>query len=611
MSDRIDLRYFADDYSITAVQSAADLPTMRARNGLPTMDHKGMRLHSTVDPLAEAETQLEGLRGELDDILAKSNESEINIVILGPGLGYAINALERMVNARFRQSHLHIICVEMNAEIARKAVALHVWEPTPLKISWYVGNESTHDIERRINGKHLIVIRNTTGYRLNKDEYDRMAAQLIERPVPERPLRVLVPTPLYGGSLPIAFHCADAFRNLGHQVEVLDLSSYYSLYQAAEKVTADARHVRTLQGLLTTYLAETVAARAMDWRADLVWAVAQTPLTPACLAEMRHERIHTAFWFVEDYSVFNYWRELASHFDAVFTIQQGQFLNELRQVGAAHTMYLPCAANPAVHQPIQLSTGEYQRYGSDVSFIGAGYRNRQILFAQLGLPDFKIWGNDWPDDCAVRSRIQENGRRVSAAETAKIYSAAKINLNLHSSPHHQAVNPNGDYVNPRTFEIAACGGFQLVDMRSDLMVMFDSEEMVAFRDAGEIPQLVEYYLAHETNRKEIAARARQRVLREHTYEHRMAAALSFLEANYPKLSDRKRGPNYISSLKTAAGDDAELLKFLSQFDDDEEVTLDQIVSRIKIGNGRLSKSEGMFLLMKEFRDWGREKGVIQ
>jgi spore maturation protein CgeB len=340
--------------------------------------------------------------------------------------------------------------------------------------------------------------------------------------------------------------------------------------------------------------------------------VAQSPVLPPALQELRHEGVHSALWFVEDFRVFGYWRELAPHFDAVFTIQRGEFHDALRSQGVRNVMYLPCAANPRVHAPLVLSDEEKRRFGADVAFVGAGYHNRQSLFARLGLPGMKIWGNDWPPDCAVAPLVQENGRRVTTEETAKIYGATKINLNLHSSPHHEDVNPHGDFVNPRTFEIAACGAFQLVDHRAELAELFaPDDELAVFQSGQDIPRLVKYYLTREEERRNMTERARQRVLREHTYLHRMQAALHFCEERLPRLAQRHRGPSYVSSLKAAAAGDTELLEFLSGFPEDQEITLDQIVSRIKVGSGKLSRAEGIFLLMREFRDWGREKGVIQ
>lgn len=605
-------RWLRDPASLAAVQAAADLPTKQARDGRPTLTLRGTRLHSAVKPQAEAATQLEASVAELEAALRESPDSIVTVVVYGPGLGYPLAALQDVARALNALTRLRVVCVEADPEVARKALQLAVWEPCELAVTWIVGLDNIVALREAVGTTPVVTVCATAGFRLHRDSYDALARRQTNASAPGRPLRILVPTPLYGGSLPTAFHCADAFRALGHQVEVLDLSPYYPLFKHAETVTADLRHRRTLQGLLTTHLAETIVARALDWKADLVWAVAQTPLLPAALEELRQAGVHTALWFVEDFRVFSYWRELARHFDAIFTIQRGLFHEELRQAGARNVAYLPCAANPEVHRPLELSSADTARFGSAVSFVGAGYYNRQALFAGLNQPDFKIWGCDWPSNCAVASRVQEQGRRVTTEDTAAIYNATRVNINLHSSPNHEGVNPAGDFVNPRTFEVAACGAFQLVDARAELADLFEiGSELAVFRRAEELPELIAYYLSHDAEREAMASRARARVLREHTYSHRMQSAVEFLEARLPRLSERRPGANYAASLKAAAGSDRELQDFLAAFPDSEELSLDTIVSRIELGKGELTRPEGLFLLMKEFRDWGREKGVIQ
>jgi hypothetical protein len=613
--------YVKDESARRTLLEAADLPTELAGNGAPTLTFRNMRLHSAKDPLREAETLLESYHESILSATASGVPAPIVCMIYGPGLGYLITALNRFAEQHQLASRLRIVCIEVDPEVARKALQLRVWEPCSIAVEWKIGTPLLQEL-RAMNSKETVLqISCTVGWRLNRACYDRVAECLsppsaAECPascaVAERPMRILVPTPLYGGSYPMALHCAEALKRLGHHVELFDLSNYFSLYKHAEQVTGTGHHRRALQGILTTYLAELIAARAIESRADLVWAVAQTPLTPTALQELRHEGVHSAFWFVEDYRLFGYWRELAPHFDAVFTIQRGEFLEALSAAGVKHASYLPCAANPEIHHPLTVSDADRSRYGSPVSFVGAGYPNRQNLFSQLPLPGLKIWGNDWPAGIPAYAHVQEDGRRVTTEETAVIFAATDVNLNLHSSSHHVGVNPHGDFVNPRTFEIAACGAFQLVDARSELPELFEEgREIIVFRREEEIPDLVEHYAAHAKERSEIASNARARVLKEHTYEHRMSTALDYLEKTFRRLSERKRGPNYISSLKQAAGDDTELLNFLSAFSEEEEVDLDKIVARIQLGAGELSRPEGLFLLMKEFRDWGREKGVIQ
>ena len=62
----------------------------------------------------------------------------------------------------------------------------------------------------------------------------------------------------------------------------------------------------------------------------------------------------------------------------------------------------------------------------------------------------------------------------------KIYNASKININLHSSLQTTDLVSRGDFVNPRTFELAAAGAFQLVDERSLLGELFGADELATF-----------------------------------------------------------------------------------------------------------------------------------
>jgi hypothetical protein len=92
----------------------------------------------------------------------------------------------------------------------------------------------------------------------------------------------------------------------------------------------------------------------------------------------------------------------------------------------------------------------------------------------------------------------------------KIFTASTINLNLHSSPYHEGVNPHGDYVNPRTFELAGCGAFQLMDHRALLPDLFRvGEELVCFSTLTEARRLIAYYGTHADERHAMAGRASQ------------------------------------------------------------------------------------------------------
>lgn len=109
-------------------------------------------------------------------------------------------------------------------------------------------------------------------------------------------------------------------------------------------------------------------------------------------------------------------------------------------------------------------------------------------------------------------------------ETPEVYNSATINLNITNAQLVTAVNQ-------RVFDVPACNAFLLSDFRSDLSHLFTTgEEVVVFHDMEDMKQKAAYYLDHEEERKEIAARAYQRVIRDHTYIHRVQSIIDVVRA---------------------------------------------------------------------------------
>jgi spore maturation protein CgeB len=80
-------------------------------------------------------------------------------------------------------------------------------------------------------------------------------------------------------------------------------------------------------------------------------------------------------------------------------------------------------------------------------------------------------------------------------------------------------------INQRPFDISACGGFVLSDERQSLRELFEEDELITYRNLDELVELAGYYLENEAARRSLAAKARARVLKEHTYANRVARIL--------------------------------------------------------------------------------------
>lgn len=356
----------------------------------------------------------------------------------------------------------------------------------------------------------------------------------------DAPLRILVVPPMYGGSLPIAGYCTAALRGLGHTVCVFDAPQFHAGFSALRALQVEGARLEHLEKSFLRVVGQAVGALADSFAPDLVLALAQAPLDRMALEKLRRDNVPAVMWFVEDYKVFAYWRVFAPLYTAFAVIQREPFLSALAAAGQPNALYLPLAADPVFHAPARLTAAEREEYGADIAFVGAGYPNRRRAFRALRDKDFKIWGSDWHGEESLAAHIQRGGARISPEDCVKIYTATHVNLNLHSSVQARELVPAGDFVNPRTFELAAIGAFQLVDKRGLMPELFAEDELATFGSLEEMLRRTEWFLAHPEEREAFARRGQARVLREHTYTHRMQALLEFLQERLPDFGVRRR-----------------------------------------------------------------------
>jgi hypothetical protein len=198
---------------------------------------------------------------------------------------------------------------------------------------------------------------------------------------------------------------------------------------------------------------------------------------------------------------------------------------------------MPQSANPRIHHPVPFNP----KFAFDVAFVGAKlshkrWFNENILGQLRKRYRVGLFGPAWTlRDNTLRAiskgarmakyyplaRLCDSARfSISDADETCLYSSTKISLNFHerktdnSQPHH--------IVNQRTFKIAACGGFQIVDPVIALPRYFDKDEIItACFDPKDWLDKVDYFLNHEAARKAIQERATARVHSNHMAQHRV------------------------------------------------------------------------------------------
>ncbi|MBW1783331.1 MAG: glycosyltransferase [Deltaproteobacteria bacterium] len=330
-------------------------------------------------------------------------------------------------------------------------------------------------------------------------------------------MRILVVGAVEGGSLSVGRAMYTAFREIGQEAEFLDYSDYLDDFV---KVVETKDNDLSDQFLLKCNIR--LMQRVLDFRPDAILGIAQSPMVnPEILIKLRKAGIILCFWFVEDYRIFEYWKSYAPFFNHYFTIQKDPFWEKLKEMGCHNFYYLPAAFDDSYRNGNTVPQPEI-----NVSFVGAPYPNRVHFFSQLKRRDFQIYGHRWEEHNTGPVVIGD--RWVSDNEAKSIYQRSLVNINLHSSSCPESFG-DGDFVNPRTFELAGMGVFQLTDMRQLLPLHFDlKEELVTLNSWEDMKRAIDYFLEHETERSAFAKRVQARVLRDYTYKKRAEEIVNIL-----------------------------------------------------------------------------------
>jgi hypothetical protein len=212
--------------------------------------------------------------------------------------------------------------------------------------------------------------------------------------------------------------------------------------------------------------------------------------------------IPTACWLGDVH--LGHWREdMAQFFDVVFVPHLDYVARYREVVGHEQVYWLPWYV-PDLVRPMSQLERIYE-----VGFVGSNVRpHRRTPRAQ------RLY--------LLGQHFRMNDRSVSVDHTglARVYSQSKIVVNI---------TINGD-VNLRLFEGTACGALLLTDSHANgIEQLFDlGHEVIVYDNDLDLLDKVNYYLAHEAERLQIAEAGQQRCLRDHTWTRRAEQLLSHL-----------------------------------------------------------------------------------
>jgi spore maturation protein CgeB len=578
-------RAYAAEFATLPASDKVSL--VEGRGGEPTIKSGGMFLHSRYQPREEAAKFVDS--AELD--------LKRPVAVIGCGLGYHVAELE--------SRGVTVAVVEPDPAVAALAVK-HLLRDSdvPLAvgdIDGFSGSDAFHTFARKVP---QVLIHPATA-RIHPEYCAAAASAIAKAALQSHRLRIAVVGPMYGGSLPIAAYLERAFRKLGHVGVLIDNAPAWDLYKHATESVKNKPASAQLGNMFSHFLGEWTYGRVVEFAPDICIVMAQAPVGPKFALRLSAVGVVTAFWYVENWRHLPYWKQVAPYYDCFFHIQPGEFEQRLTDAGCPCHAYVQTACDPEVHKPATLSADEQSELACDLSFAGAGYYNRIQMFKGLTDYDFKIWGVDWVAR-ELAPLLCRPGQRFTPELFAKIASASKINLNLHSSTFCEGVDPHCDAINPRVFEIAACGAFQLCDPCLGLDKLFDFDtELPVYRDLRALRAKIDHFLENPDDRTAFAQRARARALRDHTYENRAAQMLDILVDKYGARILRKgiRIQRTVSEMVEKAGADTPLGKYLAGLPQDVIFTQENINNQLAAATRPSAEPEKIFAFLREVRNF--------
>jgi spore maturation protein CgeB len=262
--------------------------------------------------------------------------------------------------------------------------------------------------------------------------------------------------------------------------------------------------------LIGSYFPDAIAATRALVNADYGPILFYDLDTPITLSQLR-EQGRTAYLDLS----------LIPLYDAYLSSTGGPALYELQDdFGASWGVPFYCSVDADVYR----RAAECPEFQCDLSYLGTYARDRQARLMQLlneparMLPDrkFIVAGPQYPAEIPWQPNVGRMAQ-LSAGDHPCFYSSSRFSLHLTRADMSAA----GYYPSARLFEASACGAAVLSDHWEGIEEFFTpGEEILLPRDARAVAEIVTGMSDEE--RTCIGARARERVLSQHTSDHRAA-----------------------------------------------------------------------------------------
>jgi hypothetical protein len=208
-----------------------------------------------------------------------------------------------------------------------------------------------------------------------------------------------------------------------------------------------------------------------------------------------------------------------------------------------NTHWLSQAFEPSHFDVGEIGAQEMEKYAAEVTFVGnlgskPQYLPRRAYLRRVAREGFKLkwWGPRIPGKIStiplILGRLGRayGGEFVWGRSFALAARAAKIFLAFDSIP---GVRKS---MSARMYTAIGCGAFYLCANVEGIEEVFQpGKEIAVFNSEQEMVDMIKYYLKHDSERAEIAEAGRRRLLKEHTYEHRLTRMMEIIAGDSGEL----------------------------------------------------------------------------
>jgi spore maturation protein CgeB len=193
--------------------------------------------------------------------------------------------------------------------------------------------------------------------------------------------------------------------------------------------------------------------------------------------------------------------EILAEADAVVSASE-KLIDEVLKPRGIKAFYIPQFTNSERFKP-----AENEAKVTEVLFVGSNHSRKgrlSVNYAVNAKADLSVYGKFWETFLAPEYL---KGNYIDNDELYKYYSGAKVVLN----DHREDMRYFG-FVSNRIYDVTASGGFVLTDYLPEIEKAY-GDSIATYKSEQEFKEKLEYYLSHDSERQNMAKRAREITLK--------------------------------------------------------------------------------------------------